>query len=58
MDKKARQLMDELLALKAKADALAEEQRAVGEKIREVIERHQLWIEGRQAAEGNEPSGD
>jgi hypothetical protein len=58
MDKKARQLMDELLALKAKADELAEEQRAVGEKIREVIERHQLWIEGRQAAEGNEPGGD
>lgn len=57
MDKKARQLMDELLALKAKADALAEEQRAVGEKIREVVERHQLSIEGRQAAEGSEPGG-
>lgn len=58
MDKKARELMDELLALKAKADALAEDQRAVGEKIREVIERHQLWIEGRQTPEESGEGGD
>jgi len=58
MDKKARELINELLALKAKADALAEDQRAVGEKIREVIERHQLWIEGRQTPEESGEGGD
>lgn len=51
MDKKARQLIDELLALKSNAERLAVEQREVGDKIQKMIEQHQRWLESQQAAE-------
>jgi hypothetical protein len=46
------------LALKAKADELAEEQRAAGEMIQEANERRRPWIDRRQAAAGNGQGGD
>lgn len=55
MDKKARQVMDELRALKQKAQELAEQQKELGDKIQRVIEHHQHWLE--DAAERNGSGG-
>jgi hypothetical protein len=58
MDKKARQLLDDLLALKAKAEKLAEDQRAVGDQIQEAIDHYQRWAERQQPADKKKRADD
>ena len=58
MDKQARQLRDELLALKSKADQLAETQRATGNKIQAAIESRQQRPQQRPAEAQDEAASE
>lgn len=58
MDKQARQLRDELLALKSKADQLAKAQRATGAKIQEAIKTRQQRLEQSPAETRDETAGE
>ena len=53
MDKKSRELMNQLLALKRKAQALAREQKKMGEEIDSVLEHHKRWLDDKET----EPEG-
>ncbi|HUY90552.1 MAG TPA: hypothetical protein VMV10_17575 [Pirellulales bacterium] len=58
MDKQARQLMDELLAFKSKAEQSAQDPRAAGEKMLEAIDCRQKRLEQGPAENRDEARDD